>query len=398
MAKLRVGVVFGGRSGEHDVSLVSGEAVMAALDRRKYEIVPIGITRQGQWRLGRAGMTPAAVLSQGSGLLLPPQPEAAWRGHEESGPPPPAIEARPQATSGSDPAKSGEPPKGRRLAQRPALERQPTPKLDVILPILHGPHGEDGTIQGFFELAGVPYAGSGVLGSAVAMDKDVMKRLFREAGLPVGPYERVWRRDFERQPRTVVQRLERALRYPMFVKPANLGSSVGISKVHGRAELGPAIELAAGYDDKLVVEQGIAGRELECAVLGNDPPEASVPGEVIAGREFYDYEAKYSNAGSRTIVPARVSARIRDLVRRLAVQAFQATECRDLARVDFFLEDGTGKIWLNEINTMPGFTPISMFSKLWEASGVGFPEILDRLIAFALERGRNERKSGEIDV
>lgn len=362
MAKLRVGVVFGGRSGEHDVSLVSGEAVMAALDRRKYEIVPIGITRQGQWRLGRAGMTPAAVLSQGSGLLLPPQPN------------------------------------GRRLGKRPALERQPAPKLDVILPILHGPHGEDGTIQGFFELAGVAYAGSGVLGSAVAMDKDVMKRLFREAGLPVGPYERVWRRDFERQPRTVVQRLERALRYPMFVKPANLGSSVGISKVHGRAELGPAIELAAGYDDKLVVEQGIAGRELECAVLGNDPPEASVPGEVIAGREFYDYEAKYSNAGSRTIVPARVSARIRDRVRRLAVQAFQATECRDLARVDFFLEDGTGKIWLNEINTMPGFTPISMFSKLWEASGVGFPEILDRLIAFALERGRNERKSGEIDV
>lgn len=358
MAKLRVGVVFGGRSGEHEVSLVSGGAVMAALDRAKYEVIPIGITRQGQWRLGRAGMKPAAVLAQGSALLLPPAPGGA----------------------------------SRKLAERVPETTARAPKLDVILPILHGPHGEDGTIQGLFELAGVAYAGSGVLGSAVAMDKDVMKRLFRQAGLPVGPYERVLRREFERQPQAVVRRLERALRYPMFVKPANLGSSVGISKAHGRDELGPAIEVAARYDDKVVVEQGIAGRELECAVLGNDPPQASEVGEIIAGHEFYDYEAKYSDAGSETMVPARLGRRVREQVRRLAVAAFQATECRDLARVDFFLEAGTGKVWLNEINSMPGFTPISMYPKLWAESGVGFTELLDRIIGLALERAHEHRR------
>jgi D-alanine-D-alanine ligase len=354
MAKLRVGVVFGGRSGEHEVSLVSAAAVLAALDPKRYEVIPIGITREGRWRLGRAGMLPAAVLTQGAALLLPPQPAAVAAAG------PPALR-----TAGDG-----------------------APRLDVILPILHGPFGEDGSVQGFLELAAVPYAGAGVLGSAVAMDKDVMKRLFREAGLPVGPYRRVLRTEWERHPQAVVRSIERDLSYPLFVKPANLGSSVGISKVHHRGELAPAITLASGYDEKIVVEQGIEGRELECAVLGNDPPLASVPGEIIAGREFYDYDAKYSDAGSRTLVPAPVSARVAERVRRLAIQAFQATECRDLARVDFFLERGTGKVWLNEINSLPGFTPISMFPKLWAASGVGFSELLDRLIGFALERGR----------
>ncbi|HVB39423.1 MAG TPA: D-alanine--D-alanine ligase family protein [Terriglobales bacterium] len=371
MAKLRVGVVFGGRSGEHEVSLVSAAAVLAALDPKRYEVIPIGITREGRWRLGRSGMLPPTVLAQGTALRLQPQPLAA------DTPALRTVESAPPALRTVDSA----PP-----ALRAADEH--APRLDVILPILHGPFGEDGSVQGFFELAGVPYAGSGVLGSAVAMDKDVMKRLFREAGLPVGPYCRVLRTEWDRHPQAGVRTIERELRYPLFVKPANLGSSVGISKVHNRGELAPAMALASGYDEKVVVEQGIEGRELECAVLGNDPPLASALGEIIAGREFYDYDAKYSDAGSRTLVPAPVSARVAERVRRLAIRAFQATECRDLARVDFFLEQGTGKVWLNEINSLPGFTPISMFPQLWAASGVGFSELLDRLIGFALERSR----------
>jgi D-alanine-D-alanine ligase len=313
----------GGQSGEHAVSLVSGRAVLAALDRRRYAPVEVLISVRGGWSAG-----------------------------------------------------------GRRLANPWAFLR----RCDVVLPILHGPYGEDGTIQGLLELANVPYAGSGVLGSAAGMDKDVMKRLFLQAGLPVGPYVRVERRDWEQSPRAVLARLERALPYPMFVKPANMGSSVGISKAHGRAELGPALTLACRFDAKLVIEQGIEARELECSVLGNAEPEASVPGEVIAGREFYDYEAKYAEAGSRTLAPAPVSARVRRDVRALAVRAFRACECSGLARVDFFLEKAGGKLWVNEVNTMPGFTPISMYPKLWEASGLPLPRLLDRLIALALER------------
>ncbi len=313
----------GGQSGEHAVSLVSARAVLAALDRRRYAPVAVLISPRGRWS------------ARGRPL---PNPWAFLR------------------------------------------------RCDVVLPILHGPYGEDGTIQGLLELAGVPYVGSGVLGSAAGMDKDVMKRLFLQAGLPVGPYLRVDRREWERAPRAVAARLERALRYPMFVKPANMGSSVGISKAHGRAELGPALALACRFDGKLVVEQGFDARELECSVLGNAAPEASVPGEVIAGREFYDYEAKYADAGSRTLAPAPVGARAAREVRRLAVRAFQACGCEGLARVDFFLEKAGGKLWVNEINTMPGFTPISMYPKLWEASGLPFPRLLDRLVELALER------------
>ena len=357
MAKLRVGVIFGGRSGEHDVSLVSAAAVMAGLDRSKYDVVPIGITRAGQWRLGADGEAPAQVLSRGRRLLLPPEPQLAAAARSSGGKPQPA-------------------------------------RLDVVLPILHGPFGEDGTVQGLLELAGLPYAGSGVLGSAVAMDKDVMKRLFLQAGLPVGPYRSVRRAEWERRPAAVIALLEKHLRYPMFVKPANLGSSVGISKAHGRAELGPALDVAADYDAKLVVEQGIEARELECSVLGNDSPEASVPGEIVPGREFYDYEAKYGDLGSQALIPAPVGERVSRRVQRLAVQAFAAAECRGLARVDFFLEKKTGQLYVNEINSMPGFTPISMYPKLWAASGLPFPALLDRLIALALEwadHGRADR-------
>ncbi|HUX66050.1 MAG TPA: D-alanine--D-alanine ligase family protein [Terriglobales bacterium] len=331
MAKLRVGVLLGGQSGEHEVSLVSGRAVMAALDRKKYQVTPILIGRDGRWTIGR-----------------------------------------------------------RQAALEPMPRRRPP--FDVILPILHGPRGEDGTVQGLLELAGIPYAGAGVLGAAVAMDKDVMKRLFQQAGLPIVPYLRVERAAWERAPRRVVAALERSLRYPMFVKPANLGSSVGISKVHGRAELGPALALAAQFDPKLVVEQGVEARELECAVLGNAAPEASVVGEVVAGREFYDYQAKYADAGSRTLVPAPIPARVARQARQMALAAFAAAECAGLARVDFFLENSSGRLLVNEINSMPGFTPISMFPMLWAASGLPFPALLDRIIALALERTQERRR------
>jgi D-alanine-D-alanine ligase len=328
--KLRAAVLMGGQSGEHDVSLVSAKAVLAALDRRKYAPVAVLISRRGGWSArGRAIANPWAFLR----------------------------------------------------------------RCDLVLPILHGPYGEDGTIQGLLDFMGIPYVGSGVLGSAAGMDKDVMKRLFQQAGLPVGPYVRIDRRDWERAPRAVIARLERALRFPMFVKPANMGSSVGIRKAHGRGELGPALTFACRFDAKLVVEQGFEARELECSVLGNAEPDASVPGEVIAGREFYDYEAKYGDAGSRTVAPAPVNARIRREVRALAVRAFRACECEGLARVDFFLEKAGGKLWVNEVNTMPGFTPISMYPKLWEASGLPFPRLLDRLIALALERHADRERS-----
>ncbi|MGH9417044.1 MAG: D-alanine--D-alanine ligase family protein [Terriglobales bacterium] len=328
MAKLRVVVLMGGRSGEHEVSLVSARAVMAALDQRKYQVSPILITREGRW--------------MERGRLL----RSLWM----------------------------------RLT-----------RCEVVLPILHGPYGEDGTVQGLLEMVGVAYAGAGVLGSAVGMDKDVMKRLFREARLPVGPYVALRPGEWERDRSGVEQRLERALGYPMFVKPANLGSSVGISKVHNQGELPRALRLAARYDAKLVVERGLEARELECAVLGNDAPQASAVGEVIPGREFYDYRAKYSQAGSRTLAPAPIPARTAARVRALAVRAFAACEGSGLARVDFFLENATGRVFVNEVNTMPGFTPISMYPMLWAASGLPFPALLDRIIALALERNRARR-------
>lgn len=387
MKKIRVGILFGGRSGEHEVSLLSAASVLKAIDRSKYEVVPIGITKQGRWvtaghaerllgggesgRQLRAGdpdaTQPAAVLRKGASVLVPPMPSEALVPFER--------EARAVASS-----------------QEQVLS------VDVIFPVLHGTFGEDGTIQGLFELAGMAYVGSGVLGSAAGMDKDTMKRLFQSARLPIVKWVTFLRGEWQKGPKKIRARIEAALKYPVFVKPANLGSSVGITKAHDAKELGPAIELAAQFDRKIVVEQGVGGkakaRELEVAVLGNDEPEASVVGEVVPGKEFYDYEAKYLSEGSDLIVPAKLTKTQAKQVREMAVAAFRACDGAGLARVDFLMDPGkSGRIWVNEINTMPGFTSISMYPRLWAASGVPYPKLIDRLIQLAMERREDKDRN-----
>jgi D-alanine-D-alanine ligase len=408
MKKLRVGILFGGRSGEHEVSLLSAASVLKAIDPKKYEITPIGITREGRWvtatdaarllvggpasapralRAGDPETTPsAAVLARGESVIVPPVPSENRTGTLV----PFETDARTlDIYAGAAPS----PPAS------PALS------LDVIFPVLHGTFGEDGTIQGLFELAGIAYVGSGVLGSATGMDKDVMKRLFAAAKLPIPKHVSFLRAEWEAGPKKTIAKIEAALKYPLFVKPANLGSSVGITKAHDRKELGPAIDLAASYDRKIIVEQGIGGRasrkktgkarEFEVAVLGNDHPEASVVGEVVPGKEFYDYEAKYLSEGSGLIIPAKLTKKQTKEIQQMAIAAFRACDCSGLARVDFLMEPASksasnsnkpGRIYLNEINTMPGFTSISMYPKLWAASGIAYPELIDRLISLALER------------
>jgi len=398
--KLRVGVLFGGRSGEHEVSLLSGASILKAIDQKKYEVVPIGITKQGRWvtandasrllagetakklspenlvssqpRAGDPATTAsAAVLQRGDAVIIPPVPSQG----------------------------------GLQPLEVSAHSAQAALALDVIFPVLHGTFGEDGTIQGLFELADIAYVGSGVLGSATGMDKDVMKRLFRAAGLPITPHVTLLRGQWEADPMKCRKLIERELMYPLFVKPANLGSSVGISKVHGRKELPAAMELAGSYDRKIVIEQGVGGRErgggrpreLEVAVLGNDAPEASVVGEIVPSREFYDYEAKYLSEGSVPIIPAKLSKAESKKIREMAIAAFRACDCAGLARVDFLAEPGTksrpARVYVNEINTLPGFTSISMYPKLWEASGVPYKELIDRLIQLALERHREKQQT-----
>jgi D-alanine-D-alanine ligase len=265
--------------------------------------------------------------------------------------------------------------------------------VDVVFPVLHGTFGEDGTVQGLLELAGIPYVGAGVLGSAAGMDKDVMKRLFRDAGLPVVPWVLVLRGEWEQEPARVRRRIEKEIGYPLFVKPANLGSSVGISKVTRRRGLAAALSLGAEYDRKVLVEKAVEAREIECSVLGNDRPQASVPGEVVPVNEFYDYEAKYLKEGSELIIPAKLTPRQTKQVQELALGAFQAIDCAGMARVDFLLDRKTGKVFVNEINTIPGFTPISMYPKMWAASGIPYPQLLDRLLALALERQREKNRT-----
>jgi D-alanine-D-alanine ligase len=356
--KLRVGILFGGRSGEHEVSLLSAASILRAIDRKKFDVVPIGIDKTGHW------------LTSGAAQRLLAGP----------GPADPAAVAATSALT-VEGASS--------LDSHAALEGQ---SLDVVFPVLHGTFGEDGTIQGLFELAGIAYVGAGVLGSAAGMDKDVMKRLFANARLPIVRHVALLRTEWEKQPRKVVAQIEAALKYPVFVKPANLGSSVGISKVHDRKELGPALTLAARYDRKLVVEQGVGGkrgkaREFEVAVLGNDSPQASVVGEIVPGKEFYDYEDKYLSEGSVPMIPAKLSRTETRQIREMAVAAFRACDLSGLARVDFLMEpDGRRRIFLNEVNTMPGFTKISMYPKLWEATGVSYTDLITRLIELALER------------
>jgi D-alanine-D-alanine ligase len=355
--KIRLGILFGGRSGEHDVSLASAASVMKALDPAKYEIVPIGITRDGHWRVGSG-----------------------------------AVQLLPQVLENGEPVTPSVDPTGPKLLPitPSTLAPDPRPQVDVVFPVLHGTFGEDGTVQGLLELADLPYVGAGVLASAAGMDKDVMKRLFREAGLPILAWELVLRADWEKNPGAVRKRIERKLRYPLFVKPANLGSSVGISKVRNQRELPAAMGLAGQYDRKILVEKAVNAREIECSVLGNDAPQASVPGEVIPVNEFYDYEAKYIKEGSELIIPAPLTFRQTRRVQEVAVRAFQAIDGAGMGRVDFLLDRNTGKVYVNEINTIPGFTSISMYPKLWEASGVSYSQLLDRLIELALERHREK--------
>jgi D-alanine-D-alanine ligase len=352
--KLRIGVIFGGRSGEHQVSLASARSVMAAIDHDKYEVAPLGITPAGHWLV--------------------------------SGDPMRALSAPSNGHSTDDAAPS------RELV--PGATGHAFPPLDLIFPVLHGPYGEDGTIQGLLELAGIPYVGSGVLASALGMDKLAAKDAFTAHGLPQVPYRAVKRGDWTHQPAAVLAELEAALPYPMFVKPANLGSSIGISKAHDRAELAAALDEAARYDRRLLVEQAVPqAREIECSVLGNDDPLASVPGEVVPSHEFYDYAAKYIDGDSALLIPAPIPAETAARVRELAIKAFLAIDAAGLARVDFLLNGATGEIWLNEINTMPGFTSISMYPKLWEASGIPYRELVDRLIDLALERHTDRARS-----
>jgi len=402
--KLRVGILFGGRSGEHEVSLLSAASILKAIDRKKFDVVPIGINKSGHWLTSGA----AQGLLEGSAPAVPQLAESA----EPPSKPQKKLRAGdPAATPGARVLAEGQPTL---LAPQPAEPASSIDSsaalggqsLDVVFPVLHGTFGEDGTIQGLFELAGIAYVGSGVLGSSAGMDKDVMKRLFAQAGLPIVKHVTLLRADWERQPRKAIAQVEAALKYPLFVKPANLGSSVGISKAHDRAELGPALTLAAKYDRKLVVEQGVGGaarrgqapakaRELEVAVLGNDDPKASVVGEIIPGKEFYDYEAKYLSEGSVPVIPARLTRAETKQIREMAIAAFRACDLSGLARVDFLMEpDGKRRIYLNEVNTLPGFTQISMYPKLWEATGLGYKDLITRLIELALERhAEKERNS-----
>ncbi len=356
---IRVGVVFGGRSSEHEVSLASARNVMEALRQAGYTVIPIGITRAGRW------------LTGGDPLALLGEQAASPNGHSTHG------EARPETSLVP----------GRWSLLPRERQGEPLPTVDVIFPVLHGPYGEDGTIQGLLEMANLPYVGCGVLASAVAMDKDVAKRLFAAAGLCQTPSRVLYRRAWRARPDALVAEVEASLGYPLFVKPANLGSSVGVSKAHDRTELAAAIELACAYDAKVLVEAAVPNaREIEVSVLGNHEPMASVPGEIIPGHEFYDYEAKYLDDSSQLLIPAPLTPEQVAHVQELALRAFRAVEASGLARVDFLLDDATGTFYLNEINTMPGFTRISMYPKLWEASGIPYPELVDRLVQLALER------------
>jgi D-alanine-D-alanine ligase len=362
--KLRIGVIFGGRSGEHEVSLASAASVLAAIDPDRYEIVPMGIAKDGQWLVGG---DPLRALADAAGVTL-------------------ALPAAGPAASGAAP--------GRALARVPTAGGLPAglaARLDVVFPVLHGPYGEDGTIQGLLELADVAYVGAGVMASAVGMDKATMKAVFRAHGLPVVPYLLVRDHEWAEEREGVGRRVAQELGYPCFVKPCNLGSSVGISKVRQASELGPAMAIALGHDRKALIERGVVAREIEVSVLGNDHPEASVPGEIRPGKDWYDYEAKYTEGIAEVVIPAPLGDPVVREFQRLAVAAFRAVDAVGLARVDFFLE-GDSRIWLNEINTIPGFTRFSAYPRLWEASGLPYPKLVDRLIELALERHAGKRR------
>jgi D-alanine-D-alanine ligase len=374
--KLRVGVIYGGRSGEHEVSIASAASIIKHLDRTRYEPVPIRIEKDGRWTL--ADKPPSVIKA--ADVIETARLQAAR-------PARPGREAHIVAHPGEDTVMTIERRDDGEIAEEGTSAVVTGLGLDVIFPVLHGPYGEDGTVQGLLELANVPYVGAGVLGSAVGMDKAVMKQLFAAHGLPVVKYVVTLRREWERDGKAVTARVERELGYPVFVKPANLGSSVGISKARNADELAEAVPHAAEFDRKVVIEAAVPNaREIECAVLGNDDPVASIAGEIIPSREFYDYEAKYLDEGSKSIIPASLDATTMAEVQRLSIAAFRALDGAGMARVDFLVDGETGAMYLNEVNTIPGFTTISMYPKMWEASGLSYPDLITRLITLALER------------
>jgi D-alanine-D-alanine ligase len=356
--KLRVGVLFGGRSGEHEVSLASAASVIRGLDPHKYEAVPIGITKEGHWLIGA-----------GAQKMLPEVLKAGQRVVMSADPTETALIALDGSAAGGG------------------------QKLDVVFPVIHGTFGEDGTMQGLLELAGLPFVGAGVLGSAIGMDKDVAKKLMQVAGIPVVPWIAVQRADWERNPKAIRRAVEKKFKYPVFVKPATLGSSVGMTKVHSRAEFGPALDLATEFAMKILVERAVSAREIEVSVLGNHDPQASIPGEIVPHREFYDYAAKYLEEGTQLLIPAKLKKSEIKKVQAMAVTAFKALELSGMARVDFFIEKRGGKIFLNEVNTIPGFTSISMYPKLWEADGIPFRDLISKLIELALEQHREKART-----
>ena len=362
--KIRVGIIFGGRSGEHEVSFCSASSIIKAIDKDKYTVVPIGITKEGRWispqdselalRSGKIdGKNTVILLNDSSGKAL-----VHIDNHQ-------------------------------RLDKSSALE-----KLDVIFPVLHGPYGEDGTVQGLLELATIPYVGAGVAASAISMDKDLMKIIFQQKNLPILKWMTIKRKEWKKDKEKILSLIQNGFEYPLFVKPTNLGSSVGITKVHKKEELGEAIDLASSYDRKILIEEGLEEvREIECSVLGNDEPRASVVGEVKPAGEFYDYDSKYIDKETQLIIPADLPDGVSKEVQKIALRAFKAVDAAGMARVDFFVSKKENKIYLSEINTIPGFTSTSMYPRLWKASGIPYPELIDRLIQLALERHQDKKQN-----
>lgn len=362
--KLRVGIIFGGRSGEHEVSFCSASSIIKAIDKDKYTVVPIGITKEGRW-----------ISPQDSELAL------------QSG----RIEGKNTVILLNDSFSKSLVciDNNQRLDKSSALE-----KLDVIFPVLHGPYGEDGTVQGLLELANIPYVGAGVAASAISMDKDLMKTIFQQKGLPILRWLTIKRKDWHKDKEEILSLIQKSFEYPLFVKPTNLGSSVGITKVHKKEELKEAIDLASSYDRKILIEEGLEEvREIECSVLGNDEPQTSVVGEVKPAGEFYDYDSKYIDEKTQLIVPADLPDGVSQEVQEIALKAFKAVDAAGMARVDFFVSKKENKIYLSEINTIPGFTSASMYPRLWEASGVSYPDLIDQLIQLALERYRDKNQN-----
>ncbi|HZK12574.1 MAG TPA: D-alanine--D-alanine ligase family protein [Atribacterota bacterium] len=362
--KIRVGLIFGGRSGEHEISFLSASSIIKAINKDKYTVVPIGITKEGRW-------------------ISPLDSELALQSGK--------IEGKSTVILLNDPSGNAliRTDDNQRFEKSSNLE-----KIDIIFPILHGPYGEDGTIQGLLELANIPYVGAGVAASAISMDKDFMKIIFQQRNLPILKWMTIKRKEWQKNKEKILSLIQNDFEYPLFVKPANLGSSVGITKVHKKEELEKAIDLASSYDSKILIEKGLEDiREIECAVLGNDEPRASVVGEVRPAGEFYDYDSKYIDGGTQLIVPAELPDDVSKKIQEIALCAFKAVDAVGMARVDFFVSKKENKIYLNEINTIPGFTSVSMYPRLWVASGIPYPELIDRLIQLALEKNQDKNQN-----